>query len=147
MFRSKEIYDGAIPSGNSAAAFNLVRLERMTGKSIKDAVRATGAKNKREHTRTRKYGAQEVSVCRVIAPEKTIEASLWDFSYGGLGMEMAVSLTIGEEIELSASLLNPDYSVRIEAKGRVVHCRSVGRERYRIGVAFLDVAYHRIEPE
>ncbi|WP_123053893.1 thioredoxin domain-containing protein [Clostridium sp. JN-1] len=28
--RPKEIYDGAIPSGNSAAAFNLLRLSRMT---------------------------------------------------------------------------------------------------------------------
>jgi len=119
----------------------------MTDKPTQDAVLAADAENKREHTRTRKYGAQEVSVCRVIAPEKTIEASLWDFSYGGLGMEMPVSLSIGEEIELSASLRHADYSVRIEAKGRVVHCRSVGRERFRVGVAFLDVVYHRIDLE
>ncbi|MFZ5352810.1 MAG: thioredoxin domain-containing protein [Bacillota bacterium] len=29
--RPKEIYDGAVPSGNSAAAFNLIRLARLTG--------------------------------------------------------------------------------------------------------------------
>jgi uncharacterized protein len=29
--RTKEVYDGAIPSGNSSAAFNLIRLARLTG--------------------------------------------------------------------------------------------------------------------
>ncbi|MBW1896102.1 MAG: thioredoxin domain-containing protein [Deltaproteobacteria bacterium] len=31
--RSKDVYDGAIPSGNSVAALNLMRLSRMTGNS------------------------------------------------------------------------------------------------------------------
>jgi hypothetical protein len=33
LVRQKEVYDGAIPSGNSMAADNLVRLERLTGKT------------------------------------------------------------------------------------------------------------------
>jgi uncharacterized protein YyaL (SSP411 family) len=43
--RSKDIYDGAIPSGNSVAALNLMRLGRMTGNSDLEekAVRLAGA--------------------------------------------------------------------------------------------------------
>jgi hypothetical protein len=33
LVRQKEVYDGAIPSGNSVAAFNLLRLERLTGRT------------------------------------------------------------------------------------------------------------------
>lgn len=37
LVRSKDIYDGAIPSGNSVAALNLLRLARMTGKTDYEA--------------------------------------------------------------------------------------------------------------
>ena len=33
LVRSKEVYDGAIPSGNSVSAFNFIRLARMTSRS------------------------------------------------------------------------------------------------------------------
>lgn len=34
LFRQKEIYDGAIPSGNSVAMLNLIRLGQITGQSV-----------------------------------------------------------------------------------------------------------------
>ena len=37
LVRSKEIYDGAIPSGNSVAALNLIRISRMTGNNSFEA--------------------------------------------------------------------------------------------------------------
>jgi uncharacterized protein YyaL (SSP411 family) len=33
LFRHKDVYDGALPSGNSVAAWNLLRLARLTGRS------------------------------------------------------------------------------------------------------------------
>ena len=62
-------------------------------------------------------------------------------------MEMTKPLVIDEEIELSADLLSPDYSMHVEGTGRIVHCRSVGRDRFRVGVVFLSVSYHRIDPK
>src|SRR6185436_5035057 len=33
LFRHKDVYDGALPSGNSVAAWNCLRLARLTGRS------------------------------------------------------------------------------------------------------------------
>jgi uncharacterized protein YyaL (SSP411 family) len=42
LFRHKEVYDGALPSGNSVAAWNLLRLARLTGQSaLEEAARRT----------------------------------------------------------------------------------------------------------
>jgi hypothetical protein len=42
LFRHKEVYDGALPSGNSVAAWNCLRLARLTGRSeLEEAARRT----------------------------------------------------------------------------------------------------------
>ena len=42
LFRHKEVYDGALPSGNSVAAWNGLRLARLTGRSeLEEAARRT----------------------------------------------------------------------------------------------------------
>jgi uncharacterized protein YyaL (SSP411 family) len=42
LFRHKEVYDGALPSGNSVAAWNLLRLARLTGQNaLEEAARRT----------------------------------------------------------------------------------------------------------
>jgi uncharacterized protein YyaL (SSP411 family) len=44
IIRSKEIYDGAIPSGNSVAVFNLLRIGRMTANpDLEDKARLIGS--------------------------------------------------------------------------------------------------------
>jgi hypothetical protein len=62
-------------------------------------------------------------------------------------MDTPKPLKVGEEIELSAELLSKDYSMRVESTGRVVHCRSVGRDLYRVGVSFVNVTYHRLDQD
>lgn len=113
-------------------------------KRIRNLELAGVADNKRQHARTREFGSQEVAVRRASPPE-TLTAQLWDFSYGGIGMQTPMPLAVGEEIELTADLSSTDYSMRVESTGRVVHCRSVGRDLYRIGVAFIHVTYHRLD--
>jgi c-di-GMP-binding flagellar brake protein YcgR len=117
-----------------------------SSKYIENLEPAGRVEDQRRHPRTREFGPQEVSVRR-ISPAETITARLWDFSYGGVGMETPKPLTVGEQIELTAKLLNKDYSMQVESTGRVVHCRSVGRDLYRVGVAFVHVTYHRLDQD
>ena len=56
LVRSKEFYDGAIPSGNSIAAYNLLRLARLTGRDDLEEKASTIARAFGEDAATRPDG-------------------------------------------------------------------------------------------
>ena len=102
---------------------------------------------KRRHPRTREYGAQKLEVV-FLSPEgpQTTMATLWDFSEGGLGMESERPFAPGEELQITGELRSPDYSMQVKAKAIVAYSRKVDAESFRIGVAFSEIAYHRLQP-
>lgn len=78
---------------------------------------------------------------------KTCVAKLWDFSEGGLGMDSPRAFQPGEVIQVKGALRGPVYSMALDARARVAYCRRIEKENYRVGIAFLDVAYHRLPDE
>ena len=102
----------------------------------------------RRHHRSQEHSGQDLIVRSLDKAGgcPLLVAKLWDFSYGGIGLDISQQLAVGQEIEMAADLLSDNYSLGFEARGRVVHCRSIGKDHYRVGVAFLDVQYRRIEP-
>ena len=103
----------------------------------------------RRHRRTREYGPRTIHVRYKAADgaESQCDAKLWDFSEGGLGMDSPRAFSAGQVISLDAQLRGPAFSVSLEAEARVAYCRETGPKRFRVGVAFLDTHYRRIEEE
>lgn len=103
---------------------------------------------KRRHPRTREYGSQKLEVLFVgDEGPQTTTATLWDFSEGGLGMESERAFAPGEELQITGELRSPDYSMQVKAKAIVAYSRKVDAESFRIGVAFSEVAYRRLQPK
>jgi hypothetical protein len=100
----------------------------------------------RRHPRTREYGSQElvVSFQDETGQPQTMRTVLWDFSEGGLGMDSNNPLQEADDVVVSGELHSTEYSVAFRARARVAYCREIGRELYRIGVAFREVSYRRI---
>lgn len=101
---------------------------------------------KRRHPRTQKYGAQALLVecAGPTGSTRTMEARLWDFSEGGLGMDSPEPLAPGEVVRVTGTMQGPDYSLSLDARSRVAYCRKTEDENYRVGVGFLDVSLRRI---
>ena len=53
----------------------------------------------------------------------------------------------GEIIRVNGPLRGPVYSMQIDARARVAYCRKIESDTYRVGVAFLEVTYHRLPDE
>ena len=100
----------------------------------------------RRHPRTQEYGSQElvVSFQDETGQPQTIRTVLWDFSEGGLGMDSNNCLQEADDVIVAGELHSEAYSVAFRARARVAYCREIGRELYRIGVAFREVSYRRI---
>lgn len=101
---------------------------------------------KRNFRRTRGKEPQTLTLTHQDAEgrSKTCVAKLYDFSDGGLGMDAPRAFQPGEIFQVSGALRGPVYSMEIDARVRVAYCRKIEAASYRVGVAFLDVSYHRL---
>ena len=101
---------------------------------------------KRRHPRTRDYGPQQLSVTFTVedGTQHTVPVILWDFSEGGMGMESPRAFSSGQLITITGELHGTDYSMAMRARARIAYCRHVDAEFYRVGVAFVEVTYHRL---
>ncbi|MBI1352743.1 MAG: hypothetical protein GC160_00245 [Acidobacteria bacterium] len=103
----------------------------------------------RRFRRTRDHGPQtlQLSYQEVDGTPHECEAKLWDFSEGGLGMDSPRAFQPGDVIQIKGSLRGPAYSMALDARVRVAYCRRMHKDSHRVGVAFLDVSYRRIEEQ
>ncbi len=119
----------------------------MTGPQKKTSPLMVGEPaNRREHSRTQKYGPQQLTITRNQEGRKDkIVGTLWDFSEGGLGMDLPRALTIDDVVVIEVDLHSLDFAMTITARARVAYCRRADRESYRVGFGFVEVSYRHLE--
>ncbi len=106
------------------------------------------AVDRRQHPRTQEYGPQQLTIIRnQEGRNDKIVGTLWDFSEGGLGMDLPRALTIGEVVVIEGDLHGLDFAMTITARARVAYCRRADRESYRVGFGFVEVSYRHLETE
>ena len=103
------------------------------------------AANRRKHPRTQKYGPQKLTITPPEGRRAPIEGTLWDFSEGGVGMDVPCALDIDEIVTIEGDLHSPGLSMRLKGHARVAYCRRVEGTNHRVGFGFIDVSYRRLE--
>jgi len=81
----------------------------------------------------------------VAAPggARRIAARLVDFSEHGVGLEMAVPLQVGSEVEVHGNLTSNDLDLRVDGMAQVAHSRRLRGGNYRIGLSLNQLAYRK----
>jgi hypothetical protein len=102
------------------------------------------ALNRRNAARSKGPSVQGVELT-VAAPEglRRIAARLVDFSEHGVGLEMAVALKVGSEVEVHGNLASSDLDLRIDGNAQVAHSRRLSGGNYRIGLSLNQLAYRK----
>ena len=114
-------------------------------KKATEAKAVQAAANRRKHSRTQKYGPQRLTIGRTARNKAPIEGTLWDFSEGGVGMDVPGALDIDEMVTIEGDLHSPGLSMHLKGRARVAYCRRVEGTNHRIGFGFLEVSYRRLE--
>ncbi len=112
---------------------------------LQEKAGTVAASNRRKHTRTHKYGPQKLTIARPEARKPAVEGALWDFSEGGVGMDVPCALNLDEVVTIEGDLHSPGLSMHLKGRARVAYCRRVEGTNHRIGFGFLDVSYRRLE--
>ena len=71
-------------------------------------------------------------------------AKLVDVNETGLGVEMFVPLVVGSAVTVAGDLYSSDYCLNVQGKARVIYCHCEKEGTFRIGLAYEQVAYHKI---
>lgn len=101
MVRPKEVYDGAVPSGNSVAMLNLLRLARLTGRAEYEA---------RAAELSRVFGAE---VRRSPSAHAQLLCAV-DFAVGPASEVLLVGEGVGEMLEAVRARFLPNVVVLVK---------------------------------
>lgn len=136
IFRKKEIYDGAVPSGNSVAMLNLLRLGRMTGNAdLEEKAAQTGRAFSKTiwqapHAYTQMLAALDFALgpASEVVIAGDIEAEDTKAMLAALGKEFipgkVVILKSGEDSEIVGLAEYARDLERIEGKATAYVCRN-----------------------